>query len=181
MRHAPVESCHIITPSGRVTAAQMWEEKDSTQIEWSMNSAFLDLIVHRDGRTSRRQRIAFEFTPMHFGGQRRWFRCPHCGRRVGKLYLPTTVRSAGERVLWFWCRQCYDLTYEQRQRRNPYFHLNHRAERLAERYFVELQDGLLYPRKGMHTKTFEKRYAQYSRLAGISNQAAAEILARRLK
>ena len=44
-------------------------------------------------------------------GTRRWFfQCPlvtagrHCGRRVGKLYLPPGGR-------YFGCRHCYDLTY----------------------------------------------------------------------
>lgn len=70
-------------------------------------------------------------TPCNFGGERRWFVCPlvkdgiHCGRRVGKLYLPP-----GEK--YFGCRTCYDLTYESCQEhdkrvsaliKNPYLML----------------------------------------------------------
>ncbi len=52
--------------------------------------------------------------PCHFGGVRWWFVCPLlingrcCGRRVGKLYLP----SGG---VYFGCRHCYDLTYRSSQ------------------------------------------------------------------
>ena len=52
--------------------------------------------------------------PCYFGGERWWFICPlvrggqPCGRRVGKLYLPT-------RGKYFGCRHCYDLTYRSVQ------------------------------------------------------------------
>jgi hypothetical protein len=49
------------------------------------------------------QSIRLTTTTVHFGGERFWFIC-ECGRRAGKLYLPT-----GETV--FRCRLCYDLTY----------------------------------------------------------------------
>ena len=38
----------------------------------------------------------------HYGGERPWFLCPHCGRRVAILY--------GGAV--FACRTCYGLAYE---------------------------------------------------------------------
>ncbi len=55
-------------------------------------------------------RIILETTRPRFGGLRWWFRCPlviegrPCGRRVGKLYLPSGGRYYG-------CRHCYRLTY----------------------------------------------------------------------
>lgn len=45
-----------------------------------------------------------ETTP-HFGGQRLWFHCPQCDRRVGKLHL-----APGE--LYYLCRSCANLTYQ---------------------------------------------------------------------
>ena len=48
--------------------------------------------------------ITFEYSRGGRGGQRRWFRCPRCGRRMFKLYRP--LRSP-----FFACRQCHDLTY----------------------------------------------------------------------
>ena len=70
-------------------------------------------------------------TPCNFGGERRWFVCPlvkdgiHCGRRVGKLYLPPGGK-------YFGCRRCYNLTYRSCQEhdkrvsaliKNPYLML----------------------------------------------------------
>jgi hypothetical protein len=49
--------------------------------------------------------ITFEHSRGGRGGQRRWFRCPRCGRRMFKLYRP--LRSP-----FFACRQCHDLTYQ---------------------------------------------------------------------
>lgn len=58
--------------------------------------------------------ILLKKTPCHFGGYRWWFVCPlsvngrHCGRRVGKLYMPLGKK-------YFGCRHCYDLTYRSSQ------------------------------------------------------------------
>lgn len=49
--------------------------------------------------------IDLVFTSPYFGGTRFWFRCPRCGRRVGALYFPNGGR-------YFWCRRCYNLTYQ---------------------------------------------------------------------
>jgi hypothetical protein len=56
------------------------------------------------------QMIRLTTTRPHWGGERFWFRC-ECGRRSGRLYLPT-----GETV--FRCRPCYDLTYQSAQEHN---------------------------------------------------------------
>jgi len=50
------------------------------------------------------QEVAIVSTPGRFGGYLRWFLCPGCGRRVGKLYLP-----AGKYA--FLCRHCHRLAY----------------------------------------------------------------------
>lgn len=66
---------------------------------------------------SGKQWIRVTTTKPFFGGLRHWFKCPMvssgvpCGRRVGRLYLPS-----GRAV--FGCRNCYDLTYESAQTHN---------------------------------------------------------------
>lgn len=50
------------------------------------------------------QEIEVISTPGHFGGFLRWFTCPVCNKRIGKLYLPL-----GESA--FLCRHCYNLGY----------------------------------------------------------------------
>ena len=58
------------------------------------------------------QRVAIEWTPCWFGGERPWFVCSvaangvYCGRRVTKLY------GAGR---LFACRHCYRLAYASQQ------------------------------------------------------------------
>ena len=50
------------------------------------------------------QRIRLTETSPHFGGNRYWFCCAVCGRRVRKLYRGSDTR-------WFSCRLCLGLTY----------------------------------------------------------------------
>ncbi len=50
------------------------------------------------------QHILLDHTPCHFGGERPWFLCPACGRRVAMLY-------AWPRFGRFACRKCHDLRY----------------------------------------------------------------------
>jgi hypothetical protein len=66
--------------------------------------------TRKDAGESMDYRVNITPTPLPWGGLRWWFICPltvngrHCGRRVGKLYLPNGAR-------YFGCRRCYDLTY----------------------------------------------------------------------
>ncbi len=55
-------------------------------------------------------RVRLTTTPLHFGGEYWWMRCPvkGCGRRVRKLYLPP-------KAVYFACRHCHDLTYRSCQ------------------------------------------------------------------
>src|SRR5262245_27315307 len=46
--------------------------------------------------------VWFDRTECNFGGQRLWFLCPNCGRRIGVIYL------VGARFL---CRYCHKLPY----------------------------------------------------------------------
>ncbi len=56
------------------------------------------------------QEIAVVSTASNLEGLVRWFICPACQNRVGKLYLPP-----GEVV--FLCRKCHDLAYRAQQLR----------------------------------------------------------------
>jgi hypothetical protein len=51
------------------------------------------------------QQIELTTTPCNYGGERYWFVCPHCEKRVGCLYNKSGL---------FLCRDCNDLTYEER-------------------------------------------------------------------
>lgn len=54
--------------------------------------------------------VSLTTTLCNFGGVRYWFGCPHCGRRVGVLYL-----APGD--VYFRCRHCNNLSYHSRNRR----------------------------------------------------------------
>ncbi len=65
------------------------------------------------GGERREQQIELQAALSCVGGVRWWFRCPFCGRRVRKLYLPPA--SAEET---FACRHCHNLTYWSAQTRD---------------------------------------------------------------
>lgn len=82
--------------------------------------------------------VAMESTRCHFGGRRWWFICPlavngtPCLRRCRFLYLPPGQTYYG-------CRECYDLTYESRQRhRESHYEGYIRPMKAADRWDYEL-------------------------------------------
>ena len=48
------------------------------------------------------QQVQTQTSPCHLGGERRWFTCPRCSKRVAVLYAPGRT---------FACRQCCGLGY----------------------------------------------------------------------
>lgn len=65
-------------------------EADAVRLSFSVNG------------TPVAQRVPILHTACNYGGARPWFGCPHCGRRVGVLFL------AGGR---FMCRHCARVAY----------------------------------------------------------------------
>jgi hypothetical protein len=96
------------------------------------------------------QLIPFDRTPCNYGGERLWFLCPCCDRRVGVLY--------GEDVL-FLCRHCYQLPYASQQEG----HMNSvisQKHKLGARIFEHYECGEGYgKKKGIHWKTFNRLHA----------------------
>lgn len=60
-------------------------------------------------KTDYESEVGLVKTTCNYGGERFWFGCPWCDRRVATLYLPP-----GEAE--FRCRHCYNLTYWSRNR-----------------------------------------------------------------
>ena len=106
-----------------------------------------------------KQRIYFTWSPCNYGGERIWFKCPHCGRRRAVVY------GAGK---YFACRKCYNLTYEtcNESKRDR---LSSKANKLRKKIrarpgcFNELP---LFKPKGMHQKTWDNIRYQIRRLEG---------------
>lgn len=104
------------------------------------------------------QQITIEHTPCHYGGDRPWFRCPHCHKRVAILYCAGRL---------FLCRHCYQLPYESQQV-DKISRLIAQKHKLGERIFehYEYGDGR-GKKKGMHWRTFEQHHRRYRELEQI--------------
>jgi len=103
----------------------------------------------RDGKSEDvKQPISISRTPCNYGGTRPWFLCPHCCRRVSKLY------AAGK---YFLCRHCYSLAYHSQQITEPNRLLN-KAQAIRKRLGASQScwDPIDSKPKGMHWKTFER-------------------------
>ena len=56
--------------------------------------------------------VELQATPCNYGGERWWFTCPTCKRRVGVLFYRRAVLIHGAE--WA-CRHCHNLTYTSAQ------------------------------------------------------------------
>lgn len=118
--------------------------------------SFEKTCVHLWHDESLKQRIDVEWTPCHFGGQRCWFTCPTCGRRLGTLYFVANS--------WV-CRRCGRVKYSSQQE-HPAARLARRIRKLRGR--LHASPNLLKapgPKpKGMHWKTYFKLISKEQRL-----------------
>lgn len=53
-------------------------------------------------------RIEFVYSKTRYNGERLWFRCPNCKRRVGIIYKHKVESVIG-------CRRCFNLRYRQQR------------------------------------------------------------------
>ncbi len=100
------------------------------------------------------QHVQLEWTKCRYGGQRPWFVCSHCQRRVAKLYL-----GSGR---WY-CRQSLRLTYPSQS--------ECRLGRLTRK--IHALEARLWDRefrpKGMRWKTYNRLVGQLDYLDGQFN------------
>lgn len=140
---AVVANINIYTDTDRVTLDYRLKQQDGT---W--------LAMHYP--------VRIEHTACHFGGQRAWWLCPHCGRRVAVLY-------GGQRYA---CRHCQRLTY-QSTRNTPDSQAFAMADKARKR--LGWVAGICNPAgdrpKGMHQQTYERQLLRYYEL---SNRAFGE-------
>ncbi len=112
------------------------------------------------------QYIPFDRTACHFGGERLWFLCPNCSKRVGLLY------GVGKLFL---CRHCYELPYSS-QNSSHMDNLIEQKHKLGERIFEHYEGGEGWgKKKGMHLSTFNRLHTKYEQ---YEQQWCSEILQR---
>ena len=92
------------------------------------------------------QRVQMQTAPCHLGGQRYWFMCPQCSKRVAVLY------ALGR---YFACRQCGGLGYAT-QKEGVGDRASTKADKLRKRlgWPAGILNGEGSKPKGMHWKTF---------------------------
>jgi hypothetical protein len=91
--------------------------------------------------------IFFCWTPCNYGGNRQWFLCPGCNRRVAVVY-------GGK---YFRCRHCHNLTYASQQESKS-DRLMRKARKIRARLGAsnDLTESILFKPQNMHQKTFDR-------------------------
>ncbi len=91
--------------------------------------------------------IFFTWTRCNYGGNRQWFLCPGCNRRVAVVHGGKYYR----------CRHCHNLTYSSQQESRP-DRLMRKARNIRARLGASnnLIEPILFKPKNMHQKTFDR-------------------------
>ena len=101
------------------------------------------------------QLIPLDRTPCNYGGERLWFLCPNCKKRVAILYSASKL---------FLCRHCYQIPYSS-QNGGFLDKLINQQCKLGKRIFEYYEYGEGYgKKKGLHWKTFNRLHEKYQRL-----------------
>ena len=108
------------------------------------------------------QRVQTQTSPCHLGGQRHWFTCHQCSKRVAVLYAPGR---------YFACRGCGGLGYAT-QKEGVGDRASSRADKLRKRLGWEagILNGEGGKPKGLHWATYWRLKAEHDRLVQISFQ-----------
>lgn len=91
------------------------------------------------------ERLNLVSTPCGYGGQRQWFACPRCGRRVAILYL---------RGGYFACRLCKRVAYSS-QSEDAIGRLWRRQGKIEKRLGEDWQRP-----RGMRQRTYDRLFAE---------------------
>lgn len=94
----------LLIPGTRFNSTWSRKGRANGSISVSVNTGSVNLIYRHggDGGQNMNYPVGIERTPCNYGGQRVWWQCPCCGRRVALLY-------SGK---MFACRHCLQLTYQ---------------------------------------------------------------------
>lgn len=141
-----------------VASIRIWVDRESLVLSYRMKST---------GEVVE-QRVQMHTTPCHLGGQRHWFTCPRCRKRVAVLYAPGR---------YFACRQCGGLGYAT-QKEGAGDRAATRADKLRKRLGWEagILNGPGGKPKGMHWKTYLRIKRHHDALVQLSLQDMARQL-----
>lgn len=148
--------------------------KPSGSIQFACQQDYLRLNyryqANGDEWTPVEEFICFDRTSCNYGGERLWFLCPCCNRRVALLCL---YRAR------FLCRHCHKLPYSTQQE-SQMDRVISSKHKLGARIFEDYENGEGWrKKKGMHQKTFDrllKRYLKHEQV--ISDYMSVQFNAR---
>ncbi len=142
----------IIGSVGRIVS-WVWRDSEGKQRSSIMLNVLPDVIELSYTITATGEKIKYSvpvnYTTCNYGGERPWFLCPHCGRRVSKLYLSNK---------YFWCRHCWGLTYES-QGENKADRLLRKVQKKRAKLggSTATVDPIPEKPKGMHQQTYLRK------------------------
>jgi hypothetical protein len=140
-----------LTSAHSVVAWTHGERRSTIMVRGAAESITLIYSTRRgpaDAWTEVREPVAITRTPCHFGGERPWFVCLGCGRRVAVLYAPNA---------YFRCRRCHELTYAS-TREPEHERLLYKAQAIRTRLggSGNIVASLPDKPKGMHWTTYRR-------------------------
>lgn len=151
-----------------------WNNGASVTIAFREAAATIEMRVPRQATCTAHMEL--DSTPLNFGGQRAWWKCPCCHARVGVLYW--------QACRWQ-CRKCAGLVHESTRESESslaYARVNKVRRKLG------WGGGMLSPlgtrKKGMHWKTYARlmqELAEVSVAAAGAGDANIERLSKRIK
>jgi hypothetical protein len=110
------------------------------------------------------QYVRVSWTRVHFGGERPWMHCPHCQKRVAKLYSG---------LGGYFCRACIGNPPYATQRLSPQARAHYRAGKLRLQLDGQAQLTMPFPERprNMHRRTYDRLRREGMRLeAGLSRR-----------
>jgi hypothetical protein len=110
------------------------------------------------------QRVRVSWTKVHLGGERPWLHCPHCQKRVAKLYSG---------LGGYFCRACVGDPPYATQQLSAHGRAHFKACKLRLRLDGEAQLSKPFPKRPrrMHRRTYERLKREGLRLeSGLSKR-----------
>ena len=116
--HAPLDIANFTPYVGRIGRPELlsWDD-GKNQIgaiayPESVRLVYTSSCADTGEKANHDYSIRLETIPCHFGGVRRWFLCPRCGRRCWIVYMESSLDTGSNT---FACCLCLGLTYRNTQ------------------------------------------------------------------
>ena len=126
--------------SGTINWNGKWKDS-SVGIRYNKEGGYLEISYTCNQSEAIRLQVPIVITKPHFGGERFWFKCPNCGKKVTSLYI---------RKRYFYCRECNNLIYRSQQ-----YSFYDRMRLMSQKYESKAETNGI-KKKGMHWSTYNE-------------------------